>query len=115
MTALVQMCLWDLHMILDLSFPPPPKCFKFCHILVQMGHGATITSLMLKPILPNIRHQRGQIPLCTSLTPLKLAQVHTRVSEKQAGVGVWWQLKKSEAVLGSLGSSQKTEVHFWHR
>lgn len=114
MTALVQMCLWDLRMILDLSFPPHPS--EMLHILSYSGsNGATITSLMLKPILPNIRHQRGQIPLCTSLTPLKLAYVHTRVSEKQAGVGVWWQLKRSEAVLGSLGSSQKTEMHFWHR
>lgn len=51
-----------------------------------MYHGATITSLMLKSILPNIRDQSGQILLCTSLTLLKLGYVHTRVSEKQTGV-----------------------------
>lgn len=68
MTALHQMCLCDQYTILDLSFHAPSNLIIFWP---KMGNGATITSLMLKSILPNIRDQSGPVPLCSSLTPLK--------------------------------------------
>lgn len=44
---------------------------------------------MLKSVLLHIRHQSGQILLYTSLTTLKLAYVHTRVSENKPVSGGW--------------------------
>lgn len=54
-----------------------------------MGPGAAISSLMLKSILPHIRHQCSQIFLCTPPAHLKLAYVHTRVSENKLVSEVW--------------------------